>query len=148
MLERRIEQRSEHSRELAMSLAGPEGFVAVARDAAGVSAESVAWQALLLEFRAHAARDAALNDRYLALHRRTIASVSDIVAGLFERGGSRPPLPPATLATLILAIGTGLAAELLADPRFDVRAMATHAAQALVATRPKVPVPRRTRRTA
>ena len=120
----------------------------MARDATGVSADSVAWQALLLEFRAHAARDAALNDRYLALHRRTIAYVSEILAGLFERGGSPPPLPPAMLATLFVAIGTGLAAELLADPQLDVREMASRAAQALATFEPKARAARPNRRAA
>jgi len=148
LLEERIEQRQQHNRQLAASLSGPEGLEAMARDAIGLSAENLAWQALLLEFRAHAARDAALNDRYGALHRRTIAHVSEVLAGICERGGSPPPLPPATLATLFLAIGTGLSAELMADPRLDVRALASRAAQALSAFVPKAQATRRIRRAA
>ena len=151
LLAERIEQRREHTRELAASLSGPDGVEALARDAMGVSADSAAWQALLLEFRAHAARNAALNDRYLALHRRTIAYVSEILADLFERGGSPPPLPLAMLATLFLALGTGLTAELLVDPGLDVRAMASHVARALgalVSQAPQAPAARRIRRNA
>jgi AcrR family transcriptional regulator len=145
LLAERIEQRHERLRELAAALSGPEGLEALARDATGASADSAAWQALLLEFRAHAARDAALNDRYLALHRRTIGYVSEILADLFERGGSPPPLPLAMLATLFLAIGTGLTAELLVDPGLDVRAMASHVARALGAMAPQAPAARRIR---
>lgn len=131
LLEARIDERRANSAALAAGLSGPEGFAVIARDAIGVSADSVAWQTLLLEFRAHAARHPATNARYAALHRRTIDGTAAIVSGLFERAGMAPPIPADALALLVLAVGTGLSAELAVDPDLDVRAIAGLLADAL-----------------
>src|SRR4051794_431082 len=55
LLAERIEERRRTSEELAEGLVGADGFVAVIRDAIGATADSLPWQSLLLEFRAHAA---------------------------------------------------------------------------------------------
>ncbi len=133
LLEERIAERRRNSARFAEAVAGPEGFVEVARDAIGVSAETVAWQALLLEFRAHAARNPTTLARYTELHEIAIAGTAEILGGIFERAGTPPPLPPRTLAVTFLAVGTGLAAELLIDPELDVRDIAGHIAEGLVA---------------
>ena len=133
LLEERIAERRRNSAWFAEAVAGPEGFVEVARDAIGVSAETVAWQALLLEFRAHAARNPNTLARYTELHEIAIAGTAEILGGIFERAGTPPPLPPRTLAVTFLAVGTGLAAELLIDPELDVRDIAGHIAEGLVA---------------
>ncbi len=62
-----------------------------------------------------------------------IAGTAEILGGIFERAGTPPPLPPRTLAVTFLAVGTGLAAELLIDPELDVRDIAGHIAEGLVA---------------
>ncbi len=133
LLEQRIDERRRNSARVAEGVVGPEGFVEVARDAIGVSAETLAWQALLLEFRAHAARNPTTLARYAELHEHAIAGTAEILGGIFERAGTPPPLPPRTLAVTFLAVGTGLAAELLIDPELDVRAIAGHIAEGLVA---------------
>jgi AcrR family transcriptional regulator len=133
LLAERIEQRRDTSAQLAEGLTGADGFVAVVRDAIGVTAESLAWQTLLLEFRAHAARHPATLARYAELHEQAITGTTEILAGIFERAGTPPPLPPHQLAVTFLAIGTGLAAELLTAPDLDTRAIAGHLAAGLLA---------------
>jgi AcrR family transcriptional regulator len=133
ILEQRIAERRASSAGQASPLSGPEGFVAVVEGAISDTADSLAWQALLLEFRAHAARHPTTQDRYATLHRRTIAGTAEILAGVFERSGTTPPLAPDTLAVIWLALGTGLAAELLVDPDVDAAAIAGHLADALMA---------------
>jgi AcrR family transcriptional regulator len=133
LLSERIDERREGNARLAATLEGPEGFVTVARQAIGESADTVAWQRLLLEFRSHAARNPATQARYAELHERTISGTAEILSGLFERAGLEPPMPPRTLAVASLAIGVGLAAELMVDPDLDVRSIASEMAERLVA---------------
>lgn len=132
LLEERIEERRRGSAALAESLSGPEGVRTVFCDAMAVTAESVAWQRLLLEFRAHAARHPEVLARYAALHERTISGTADVLASLYRRAGTREPLPPRMLAVIALAMSTGLAAELLADPALDAQALARRVADGLV----------------
>lgn len=135
LLETRIEHRHQTSTELARDLAGTEGVAALARQAVGASADDVAWQALLLEFRAHAARHPATNARYAELHRRTIESVASLVAGVFERGAVTPPVAPETLAVVFLALGSGLCAEVLVDSTLDIRDIAARVARTIASER-------------
>jgi AcrR family transcriptional regulator len=125
LLEQRIHERRDTSVRLAESLSGEEGLVEVARQAIGETTDTLAWQTLLLEFRAHAARHPAIQGRYAALHEQTIAGTAAILGGVFERAGAPPPIPLRTLAVTWLAIAAGLAAELLVDPDLDARAIAT-----------------------
>jgi AcrR family transcriptional regulator len=133
LLAERIEDRRADSARLADKTHGAEGFVTVVRNAIGTTAESVRWQALLLEFRAHAARHPATQARYAELHERAVAGTADVLGGIFERAGSAPPLPPRTMALLFLSVGTGLAAELLTTPDLDAPAIAGHIADGLLA---------------
>jgi AcrR family transcriptional regulator len=133
LLAERIEDRRLHSSRLAADAIGAAGFVAVVRDAIGTTADSLMWQSLLLEFRAHAARHPSTLARYAALHEHAVAGTADILAGIFERAGSQPPLPPRTLAIIFLSVGTGLAAELLTAPELDAQAIAAHIADGLLA---------------
>jgi AcrR family transcriptional regulator len=125
LLGQRIQERRHSSVRLAESLTGPEGLVQVARQAIGETTDTLAWQTLLLEFRAHAARHPEIQARYAALHEETIAGTAEILGGVFERAGVSPPMPLRTLAVTWVAIGAGLAAELLVDPDLDARAIAT-----------------------
>lgn len=92
----------------------------VARLGVRASVESVAWQAALMEFRAHAFRNPEVNRRYGELHRRTIASIGSFIAEVFERRGETMPLPADQMACLALANSMGLVAEYMTDPDIDV----------------------------
>src|SRR5580704_16177584 len=70
----------------------------------------------ITEFRIHAARDPELNRRYAALHARTVEGIAAMMALISERGAEHLPFPPRQLAELVLAVETGLALELQADP--------------------------------
>ena len=133
LLEERIEERRRSSERLAEGVVGADGFVAVVRDAIGGTADSLPWQTLLLEFRAHAARHPATLARYAELHEHAIGGTAEILGGIFERAGTEPPLPPRELAVSFLAVGTGLAAELLTAPDLDTRGIAGHIAAGLLA---------------
>src|SRR5215470_8657547 len=52
------------------------------------------WAQLLVEFRVHAARDPVLNRRYAEAHGRTVAHLAALVAGLHDRAGTSPAVPP------------------------------------------------------
>lgn len=96
---------------------------ALAQISIRASVATVAWQAALMEFRAHAWRDPAVNARYRELHRRTLASIAAFVSELYERRGEDPPEPPELIALAGLANGTGVVAEFMADPGIDVGAL-------------------------
>lgn len=115
-------------------MTGPEHLPRLVEWAVGVSVESVAWQAALLEFRAHAWRHPEVNTRYIELHRRTIDSIARAVAELFERGDAAPPLPVELIAVVGLANGTGVVAEYMADPSLDVAGIAAALAHSVTAT--------------
>ena len=69
---------------------------------ARVAREEPEWALLVIEFRVHAARDPELNERYAALHARTV----DGIARLFTE----------VYAEALLAIDTGVALEQAANP--------------------------------
>jgi hypothetical protein len=74
------------------------------------------WAQLLVEFRVHAARDPVLNRRYAEAHRRTVAHLAALVAGLHDRAGTSPAVPPQSMAEFVLAMGTGVTLERAANP--------------------------------
>lgn len=134
LLEQRIEERRDTSARHAESFSGRDGLVEAARHAIGETTDSLAWQTLLLEFRAHAARHPAIQARYAALHEQTIAGTAEILGGVLERAGASPPMPLRTLTVTWLALGAGLAAELLLDPDLDARGIASAVADGLMST--------------
>ena len=71
---------------------------------------------LLVEFRAHAARDPVLNRRYAEAHRRTVMQLAAVLAGLHDRAGTSPPVPPQSMAEFVLAMGAGATLERAANP--------------------------------
>jgi hypothetical protein len=81
-----------------------------------MSALDPQWSLLVVEFRAHAARDPELNERYASLHARTIAALSRVLADVHERAGLDPALPTEVMAEMVLAVGSGLVLERLAQP--------------------------------
>jgi AcrR family transcriptional regulator len=126
LLEQRIAERADENEALVAEQAPVDAiatFLAGAeRDAAG----DPAWQQVLIEFRAQAARDPELNRRYAALHTRTVDRLARILAGFYERATTTPPAPTRVLAELLLAIGNGLTLERAANadaiPRPEVLA--------------------------
>jgi AcrR family transcriptional regulator len=74
------------------------------------------WILLLLEFRAQAAREPALNERYAKAHARTLDGVSGLLELVFAGGGLQPSRPPHELAAFVLAITSGLHLENLVAP--------------------------------
>jgi len=124
LLEENIDRRDEMTAQLLADLSGPEDMPRLAAMAIGENVASAAWQAALLEFRAHAWRRPQVNRRYQELHERTIEKVSGAFAALYDRSGQRPAHDPHLMAVAALAAGTGVLAEYMADPRVDVRALA------------------------
>ena len=59
-----------------------------------------------------ASRDPALNDRYAALHARTLDHFTEVIATVLARGGVAPAYSPRAFAELILAIDTGRVLEM------------------------------------
>lgn len=107
LLEERITERAADNAGLAEHLSGAEGLAALAGPATRRNQAELDWGLLLIEFRAHAARDPALNQRYMALHARTLAGIAGLITVLYRRAGQSPPRPPDQMAQLILTITAG-----------------------------------------
>jgi len=119
LLEARIAERAAGNLRAVEDLAGDQGLARLLEHAAGVDRAEPEWGLLVIEFRVHAARDPDLGHRYAAAHQRTLAGMERAVAGLYQRAGEPPPLPPADLARLLAAIGAGLRLEQAAEPGAD-----------------------------
>ena len=120
VLEVSIEQRQRASDQLADTL-GPDARIEdVMRDAFSSSLSSRAWQAALTEFRIHAWRTPELNERYQALHQRTIDKVAATLDRIIDQ--LSPPGRPSSqeLAVAVLAANTGLVIESLAGGDVDM----------------------------
>ena len=116
LLEDRITERAAQNAALARDLAGSGDFAAPLDLAQRAERAAPGWRLLVTEFRIHAARDPGLNRRYAALHARTVEGIAAMMALISERGAEHLPFPPRQLAELVLAVETGLALELQADP--------------------------------
>ena len=116
LLEDRITERAAQNAALARDLAGSGNFAAPLDLAQRAERAAPGWRLLVTEFRIHAARDPELNRRYAALHARTVEGIAAMMALISERGAEHLPFPPRQLAELVLAVETGLALELQADP--------------------------------
>jgi AcrR family transcriptional regulator len=116
LLEQRITERAAQNERVvagkSLAEAGRELLLAADRDV--VSEQG--WAQLLVEFRAHAARDPVLNRRYADAHRRTVAQLAALLAGLHDRAGTSPAVPPQSMAEFVLAMGTGVTLERTANP--------------------------------
>ena len=84
MLDRRIEERAAHNDRIAADFAGAEGVRELLRVAEREAAVEAGWPHLLIEFRALAMRDPALNRRYAAAHARTVANFASVLVRLQE----------------------------------------------------------------
>jgi AcrR family transcriptional regulator len=116
LLERRIEERAAQNERIAAELAGGEGVRELLRVAGRDAVAEPGWARLLVEFRALASRDPALNRRYAEAHARTVEQLARVLGRLHERAGLEPAVALRSQAELILALGAGIALERSANP--------------------------------
>lgn len=122
-----LEQRAEEIGRIAQArpeATFPELARALAEQWMSRSGADAAWGLVILEFRVHAARDAAVGARYRALHDTLRAAVAATIR-------DRPPAQTAALARAALSIGNGMALEQLADPDYDYAALYAETSAAL-----------------
>jgi len=111
-----------------------------------------AWSLALIEFRVHAARDAALNRRYAAAHARLLDAIAAIIEREWRENGATPPMPALDIARTGVAMGTGAVLERAADaagfPKHLTEAMQRALVRGLQAEAADAPAPtaRRARR--
>ena len=74
------------------------------------------WFPLFMEFWAHAVRDPQLRDRFAISFSRVRFALARIVTRHARQGGMELPLPAEQVATIIKALGNGLALETFAEP--------------------------------
>jgi len=87
------------------------------------SAQSLPWQAALIEFRVHAWRHPEVNRRYAELHRSTMAKLTALVEEASELDpGVTAPSPQELVRSF--ATANGLMLELMTDPALDIAALA------------------------
>jgi len=111
LVDRRIAERAEQNTRVSAGLTGLDGLRALLDANARLSEEGGDWSRLLIEFRLIAARDAALNARYAALHARTLDHFTESIASILARAGLASAYPPRAFAELILAIDAGRVLE-------------------------------------
>jgi AcrR family transcriptional regulator len=133
VLEQNIERRNRDTAHLLEEMSGPEELPKMPVAAITENLKSVAWQAALLEFRAHAWRHPEVNEAYRLLHRKTIDSVGGYIAAVYGAAGIEPPAPAGLMGLASLVAGTGTIAEYMADPDIDVIALAGMLAPSTVA---------------
>jgi AcrR family transcriptional regulator len=118
LLERRIAERADQNARLAEQMPpGRQVIEAALRLTDQLHSAEPRWLLLVIEFRAHAARDRELNRRYAEMHERTVDGVAALIDDLHRRSGTTPPLPTRVLAELILALSSGAILERVANPR-------------------------------
>jgi AcrR family transcriptional regulator len=115
LLERRISERGEQNARIAEKAAGQRGIHQMITAAAIDAAAEPEWARLLVEFRAHAARDPDLNRRYAQLHDRTVDGIASSLAKVHAAAGLVPPVPLRSMAEFILAAGAGIILERMAN---------------------------------
>ncbi len=136
LLEARISERAAGNAQAAEGLAGDEGMARLLAHAASVDGAEPEWGLLVIEFRVHAARDPQLGRRYAAAHQHTLAGMERAVTGLYQRAGHPPPLPPADLARLLVAVGAGARLEQAAEPGSSPATLLAGQLARLIAGRP------------
>ena len=116
LLEARIAERAAGNARAVAGLAGDQGIARLLEHAASTDRAEPEWGLLVIEFRVHAARDPELGRRYAEAHQRTLAGMEQAVMDLYQRSAVPPPLPPADLARLLVAVGAGARLEQAAVP--------------------------------
>jgi len=115
LLERRISERGEQNARIAETASGPRGIREMITAAAIDAAAEPEWAQLLVEFRAHAARDPDLNRRYAELHDRTVDGIASSLGKVHAAAGLVPPAPLRSMAEFVLAAGAGIILERMAN---------------------------------
>jgi AcrR family transcriptional regulator len=120
LLDERLEQRLEHTRQTLAAVSGPGGEQRAlddeARDITRSFKESREWRLLLLEFVAYAARNPPFAVRFKDHKRRLRAAVAEILELHLNARGITPPMPIDQLAMTLTGLANGLAVEELSDP--------------------------------
>lgn len=120
VLEASIEERQSAIQPVVDSVGADGRIEDVMRDAFSMSLRNPSWQAALTEFRVHAWRHPELNDRYRALHERTIAKVASTLAQVLDELGAANDHDHRNLATALLVTNTGLVIESFVGGTVDV----------------------------
>jgi AcrR family transcriptional regulator len=115
LLERRISERSAQNARIAASAEGAGGIRAMVTAAAVDAGAEPELAALLVEFRAHAARDPELNSRYAGIHERTVEGIASALGQIHAAAGREPLVPLQAMAEFVLAAGAGITLERLAN---------------------------------
>ena len=117
LLDERIEERAaENAKVVREADGGAAALAALCALGRGRARKEIDWNLLLLEFRAQAARDPVLNERYAKAHARAIDGIADLLTGIFDAAGVEPSRSPRILATFVLAVGSGANLENLVLP--------------------------------
>lgn len=136
LLEARIAERAAGNARAVEGLTGSEGIARLLEHAASVDRAEPEWGLLVIEFRVLAARDPELGRRYAAVHQRTLAGMERAITGVYQRAAEPPPLPPADLARLLVAVGAGSRLEQAAEPDSSPAALLAVKLAQLIAGRP------------
>jgi AcrR family transcriptional regulator len=132
LLEHRIAERAAENEAVAKRSRGLDGVRALLRAGRQDSESQPGWGLLLLEFRVHAARDAALNQRYAEAHRRAIEDLATLLARLYDEAAVPPAVSFRHLAMLVLAFAPGVLLERAVDPRRFPQAVVDRAVSRLL----------------
>ena len=145
LLERRTDERAAEHQRIATDLPGAQGIRALLWAEAMDLVANQEWARLLVEFRTLAARDLALNRRYTKAHARTVQGLASVLEWLHQQAGLEPAVAPRSMATVLLAVRSGLLMEQLASPAaLDLDAVMSLMSRALGLpdpTEPKPPAP-------
>ncbi len=117
LLEGRIEERAAENERIVGDLAGADAIRALLVTFDRNRPERAGWAQLLLEFRVHAGRDPELNRRYAAAHAGTLDRLASLLSEIHDRSGLVPASPPRSMAEWMMAYGSGLTLERMANPR-------------------------------
>jgi AcrR family transcriptional regulator len=116
LLEERIESRLRENADAAEDLKGHEAIRHLIDSFADRDRRDQEWGLLLIEFRVHAARDRRLNNRYAALHERTLTGLTALLEDIYTGTRDQPPLSAGRMAEMMLALSAGLLLEESARP--------------------------------
>lgn len=116
LLERRITERAAENERIAKEVGGAQGLRQLIRAAQSDAAAEPGWAHLLVEFRALAMRDAALNQRYSEAHARTVDGIAAALEHLYEPTGMQPIVSFRSIAEFVQAGAVGVALERAANP--------------------------------
>jgi AcrR family transcriptional regulator len=131
LLERRIDDRAAQNRTVADRVEPHDALAALVDLGDRDARDDHSWSRVLIEFRAHASYDPALNARYAALHARTVEHLAETLDRICRRAGVEPTVIARTMAEFLLAVANGTKLERTASsdalPTNDLIALVTRA---------------------